>query len=136
MPKRTITYLSPLDALIAVAKRLSIYENQHNLDSEEFFHQYRLGKTSDEIEFIEWANDYQHYLALRQEVEQHQRHKFIGMGDSGMTNLSERVDELLYAEHQAPPPVKKRRAGILKGTFVLPLPDDFDEPLKDFQEYS
>jgi hypothetical protein len=71
MPKRTITYLSPLDALIAVAKRLSLYENQHKLDSEEFFHQYRQGKTSDEIEFIEWANDYQHYLALRQEVEKH-----------------------------------------------------------------
>jgi hypothetical protein len=70
MPKRTITYLSLLDALIAVAKRLSIYENQHKLDSEEFFHQYRQGKISDEIEFIEWANDYQHYLALRQEVEQ------------------------------------------------------------------
>ena len=70
MPKRTITYLSPLDALIAVAKRLSLYENQHKLDSEEFFHQYRQRKTSDEIEFIEWANDYQHYLALRQEIEQ------------------------------------------------------------------
>ena len=32
-------------------------------------------------------------------------------------------------------PVKKRRSGILKGTFVLPLPDDFDEPLEDFKEY-
>jgi len=70
MSKQTITYLSPLDALIAVAKRLSLYENQHKLDSEEFFHQYRQGKTSDEIEFTEWANDYQHYLALRQEIEQ------------------------------------------------------------------
>jgi Protein of unknown function (DUF2281) len=29
----------------------------------------------------------------------------------------------------------KRRSGILKGTFVLPLPDDFDEPLEDFQDY-
>ena len=67
---QTITYQSPLDALIAVAKRLSLHENQHKLDSEEFFHQYCQGKTSDEIEFIEWANDYQHYLALRQEVEQ------------------------------------------------------------------
>ncbi len=64
------------------------------------------------------------------------RPKCIGMGDSGMTNLSERVDELLYAEHPAPSPVRKRRVGILKGTFVLPLPDDFDEPLEDFQEYS
>jgi len=65
-----------------------------------------------------------------------QRPKCIGMSDSGMTSLSERVDKLLYAEHQAPSPIKKRRVGILKGTFVLPLPDDFDEPLKDFQEYS
>ena len=32
-------------------------------------------------------------------------------------------------------PRKKRRSGILKGTFVLPLPDDFDEPLEDFKEY-
>ncbi len=32
-------------------------------------------------------------------------------------------------------PIKKRRSGILKGTFVLPLPDDFDEPLEDFKEY-
>ena len=31
--------------------------------------------------------------------------------------------------------VKKRRSGILKGTFVLPLSDDFDEPLEDFKEY-
>jgi hypothetical protein len=32
-------------------------------------------------------------------------------------------------------PRSKRRSGILKGTFVLPLPDDFDEPLEDFEEY-
>jgi Protein of unknown function (DUF2281) len=30
---------------------------------------------------------------------------------------------------------KKRQAGFLKGTFSLPLPDDFNEPLEDFQEY-
>jgi hypothetical protein len=30
---------------------------------------------------------------------------------------------------------KKRRSGILKGTFVLPLPDDFDESLEDWQDY-
>jgi hypothetical protein len=30
---------------------------------------------------------------------------------------------------------KKRQAGFLKGTFALPLPDDFNEPLEDFQEY-
>jgi hypothetical protein len=32
-------------------------------------------------------------------------------------------------------PTKKREAGFLKGTFVLPLAEDFDAPLEDFQEY-
>lgn len=32
-------------------------------------------------------------------------------------------------------PIKKRRSGILQGTFVLPLSDDFDEPLDDFKKY-
>jgi hypothetical protein len=33
------------------------------------------------------------------------------------------------------PTANKRQAGCLKGTFVLPLAADFDEPLEDFQEY-
>ncbi len=33
------------------------------------------------------------------------------------------------------PPQPKRQAGFLKGTFALPLPEDFNEPLADFQEY-
>ncbi len=47
-----------------------------------------------------------------------------------------------YSTTIAPPetsqeetPIKKRRSGILQGTFVLPLVDDFDEPLDDFKEY-
>lgn len=32
------------------------------------------------------------------------------------------------------PPQKKRQAGMMKGTFVLPLSDDFDAPLEDFKE--
>jgi len=40
-----------------------------------------------------------------------------------------------YALSQTEEPPKKRRSGILKGTFVLPLPDNFDEPLEDFEEY-
>jgi hypothetical protein len=30
---------------------------------------------------------------------------------------------------------RKRRSGILQGTFVLPLAEDFDEPLDEFKEY-
>ncbi|MFN7502910.1 MAG: antitoxin TumA, partial [Dolichospermum sp.] len=55
MRKQTIQYTSPLDALVAVAKRLSIYENQQKMDSEEFFYQYNQGILSDDALFIEWA---------------------------------------------------------------------------------
>jgi len=30
---------------------------------------------------------------------------------------------------------RKSLAGCLKGTFALPLPDDFNEPLDEFAEY-
>ncbi len=45
--------------------------------------------------------------------------------------LAEKHKKTLNSEN----PEKKRRAGILKGTFVLPLPDDFDEPLEEFKDY-
>jgi mRNA-degrading endonuclease RelE of RelBE toxin-antitoxin system len=32
-------------------------------------------------------------------------------------------------------PKKRRLAGSMKGTFVLPLPDNFDEPLEEFEDY-
>lgn len=68
MRKQTITYTSSLDALVAVAKRLSLHENQYQISSEEFFDQYNQGLLSDDALFIEWANDYRHYLALHQEL--------------------------------------------------------------------
>ena len=70
MRKQIIQYTSPLDALVAVAKRLSLYENQHQMESEEFFARYNQGLLSDDALFIEWANDYRHYLALHQEIQQ------------------------------------------------------------------
>ena len=30
---------------------------------------------------------------------------------------------------------KRNLVGSMKGTFVLPLPDDFNEPLEEFAEY-
>jgi hypothetical protein len=74
MRKQTIQYTSSLDALIAVVKRLSIYENQYKMDSEDFYNHYNQGKLSDDIMFIEWANDYRHYLALHQDLEQKLNH--------------------------------------------------------------
>jgi mRNA-degrading endonuclease RelE of RelBE toxin-antitoxin system len=48
--------------------------------------------------------------------------------------------EFLLEKHTTPPikeetPKKRRLAGTMKGMFVLPLPDDFDEPLEDMKEY-
>jgi hypothetical protein len=70
MRKQTIQYSSPLDDLIEVAKRLSILEQQKNMDSEEFFYPYSQGLLpADDAVFVEWANDYRHYLFLRQELD-------------------------------------------------------------------
>ncbi len=74
MMKQTIEYTSPVDALVAVAKRLSTYERQKGLDSEDFYNQYRNGQISDDIVFIEWANDYQHYLEIRLALEKKLQH--------------------------------------------------------------
>lgn len=74
MRKQTIQYSSSLDALIEVTKRLSFHEMEEHMDSEEFFHQFSSGKLSDSAEHIEWANDYRHYLSLRQELEERLRH--------------------------------------------------------------
>ncbi len=32
-------------------------------------------------------------------------------------------------------PKKRNLIGSMKGTFVLPLPDDFNDPIDDFEEY-
>ncbi len=69
MRKQRITYTSPLDALIAVSKRLSLYENQQRMDSEAFIDHYRKGLMPDDATFVEWSNDYQHYISLRQQLE-------------------------------------------------------------------
>ena len=69
MQKQTIQFPSPLDALIAVTKRLGTYESQQQMESEEFFDQYSRGQLSDDVVFVEWANDYRHYLELHKKLE-------------------------------------------------------------------
>jgi hypothetical protein len=74
MRKQRDEYDTPVDALVAVAKRLSLYENRYHLTSEEFFNGYQNGRMEDSKDFVEWANDYQHYLAIRLEIEKHLPH--------------------------------------------------------------
>ena len=74
MRRQRVEYDSPLDALVAVTKRLSIYEDRYHMSSEDFFDQFSRGETDDSIDFVEWANDYQHYLTLRVNVEKQLSH--------------------------------------------------------------
>ncbi|NCA87834.1 MAG: hypothetical protein EOM92_02645 [Gammaproteobacteria bacterium] len=65
MRKQSVKYDSPLDALVAIAKRLSRYEADSGMDSEEFFLRFGRGELDDDARVIDWANDYRHFLALR-----------------------------------------------------------------------
>ncbi|MGB5158939.1 MAG: hypothetical protein WBN77_16050 [Desulfobacterales bacterium] len=69
MRKLGIEYDSRIDDLVAISKRLSSYEGRYKMQSEEFFDRFAKGLTEDSEEFIEWANDYQHFIALREDVE-------------------------------------------------------------------
>ena len=69
MRKQVIEYTSLLDALIALTKQLNVYEIKYQMSSEDFFAKYNQGKTSDDEVFVEWAGNYQHYLALHQNIE-------------------------------------------------------------------
>ena len=74
MRKQINKYDSPVDALIAVTKRLSIFEDRYRMATEDFFDKFSKGQMEDSIDFIEWSNDYQHYLAIRLEIERKIQH--------------------------------------------------------------
>lgn len=70
MRKQTITYASPVDALVALVRQLSAYENQYRMDSAEFFTLYNKGELGDDEIFVEWSGNYQHYLGIKQELDE------------------------------------------------------------------
>ena len=43
------------------------------MSSEHFFEQYGKGLLADDIIYIEWSNDYRHYIALHNEIEERVR---------------------------------------------------------------
>ncbi len=69
MRKQRIEYDSPVDALVAVAKRLGEFENKYKMISEDFFDNFCKGKTDDSADFVSWSNDYQHYMTIRFDLE-------------------------------------------------------------------
>lgn len=73
MKKQRIEYDSPVDAIVAVAKRLSLYEERYGMPSGTFFDKFSKGQMEDSLDLVEWANDYQHYLALKLDLERRLR---------------------------------------------------------------
>ncbi|MFQ5632805.1 MAG: antitoxin TumA [bacterium] len=69
MKKQIITYDSPVDALIALSKRLNNYESQYRMSSEIFFDKFNKGDLDDRIDFIEWANDYEIFHEIKMKIE-------------------------------------------------------------------
>lgn len=67
--QRTV-YPSPLDALTSLLRSLMQHEQRHNMASADFYARYERGELGDSTEFVEWAGDYQHYLQLKEELEQ------------------------------------------------------------------
>ncbi len=74
MRKQRNQYDSLVDALAAVLKRLSVFENRYKMQSEDFFDEFSKGQLNDSADFVEWSNDYQHYLAIRMEIERQISH--------------------------------------------------------------
>ena len=69
MRKQRNVYDSPVDALIAVTKRLSIFETRYEKISEDFFNDYNQGQLEDTADFVEWSNTYKHFVAIRHEID-------------------------------------------------------------------
>ena len=65
MTKTRITYAPPIDALLALAKRLGTREQAHGFSSDIFLDQHQKGELEDSAEFFEWASDYKDFMELK-----------------------------------------------------------------------
>jgi hypothetical protein len=65
MIRKRIEYDTLIDSLVTLSKRLSLLEEKYHLSSEVFFNKFSGGEMEDTSEFVEWANDYRHFLAIR-----------------------------------------------------------------------
>ena len=60
--------------------------------------------------------------------------EYLLQKNSGIeTNIND--DQLVLELPETKLPKRKSLMGCMKGTFVLPLPDNFNDPLEDFAEY-
>ena len=57
--------------IIIDAHRMDINENRYHMSSEDFFDRFSKGQLEDSIDFVEWSNDYQHYMTIKFDIESH-----------------------------------------------------------------
>jgi hypothetical protein len=69
MIQRTV-YPLPLEALDVLIRSLVAYEQHYQMSSADFYARCQNGEMEDTADFIEWACDHQHYLQLKQDLEQ------------------------------------------------------------------
>ena len=65
-----MVYASPVEAIDALIRSLVAYEQRYQMSSVDFYARYQKGDMGDSVDFVEWAGDYQHYLQLKEEVEE------------------------------------------------------------------
>jgi hypothetical protein len=67
--QRTV-YTSPIEALTVLIRSLVAYEQRYQMSSADFYARYQRGEMGDTADVVEWAGDYQHYMQLKEELEQ------------------------------------------------------------------
>jgi hypothetical protein len=70
MTVQRTAYASPVEALAALIRSLVTYEQRYQMSSTDFYARYQKREIEDSTDAIEWAGDYQHYLELKDELEQ------------------------------------------------------------------
>jgi hypothetical protein len=70
MTVQRTAYAAPVEALAALIRSLVAYEQRYHMSSADFYARYWKGEMGDSADVVEWAGDYQHYLELKDELEQ------------------------------------------------------------------
>ncbi|MEW6754655.1 MAG: hypothetical protein AB1505_27275 [Candidatus Latescibacterota bacterium] len=69
MEIRRTSVASLLEALLALTRWLAAFEQRFGMSTAEFHARYQVGALGDDRNVMAWATDYQHFLALKAELE-------------------------------------------------------------------
>lgn len=70
MSFKRVVHTSAIDALNALFRSLTAYEQKYKMSCDEFYANYLSGRLEDSKDFVEWAGDYRHYIELKLELEE------------------------------------------------------------------